>query len=155
MQIVAEPCCTSGTLTAVDLLPADLYDAVRRTFSSADVEYIARVLLPGELRVIDDLHDALIIAKIKCMPEAELRRFDNLVPLDNQQCRFYHDIQVKWLRVEAYLLGTVLGRSPRHDELFFDFMNNKNGQRFRAYFAIKYPERMRDKHAPLPTHATV
>ena len=143
MQSLAEPCCTNGTLSASDYLPPDLRIELRRHFSTPDLEYIARVLLPGEIRVINDLEDALIIAKIKCMSPAELKKYDDLIPLNTKELRFYQAIQAEWLCVETYLLGTVLGRSPRHDELFFDFMNHKNGQRFRAYFAMKYPDRMR------------
>jgi hypothetical protein len=42
---------------------------------------------------------------------------------------------------ETYLLG----RPPTHRELFDDFMNNHNGLRFRAYFALKRPGKMRAK----------
>ena len=53
--------------------------------------------------------------------------------------------QLRWLRDEEYLLGTRLGRRPTQRELFVDFMNHRNGRRFRAYFALKYPDRMKPK----------
>ena len=122
-----------------------LLGELRARFTPRQVNFIAAVLTPDELAVIGDLNDALIFARIKRMPDARLRRFDNLIPTDDAQVRFYQSLQLRWLRDEEYLLGTRLGRRPTQRELFADFLNNHNGQRFRAYFAMKYPERMKPK----------
>lgn len=147
MHIVAEPYCKRGSSTAEELLPAPALVELRAFFSPREVEYIAHVLTPGELRVVNDVRDALYIARIKRMPLHRLRRYDRLVPIDASE---YSDIQVEWLKKEAWLLGTRLGRSPTSQELFIDFMNNHNGQRFRAYFAMKYPDRMRETGTTAP-----
>ena len=143
-------CCHSGPpgLTARDLLPGPLYDELGRIFSPRRLEYIAHVLTPGEIRVIRDFRDAFIIARIKRMSHRRLERFDRFMPANREQQRFYTSLQARWLQDEQYLLGTRLGRSPTHQELFIDFMNNHNGLRFRAYFAMKYPERMRRRDDP-------
>ena len=136
-------------LTARDLLPASLCDELSQYFSRRQLEYIAHVLTPGEIRVICDLRDTLIIARIKRMSHRRLAKFDQLIPIDREQRRYYASLQARWLQDEQYLLGTRLGRSPTHQELFIDFMNNHNGLRFRAFFALKYPERMhRRDHLP-------
>jgi len=101
------------------------------------------VLSPGELGVVADPADYLIIARIKRMPDERLAKFDKLVPVDSIARKEYHQIQLQWLCTEEYLLGTRLGRKPTHNELFVDFMNNHNGMRFRAYYALKFPQKMK------------
>ncbi len=116
---------------------------LRRHFSGRDLRYITAVLTPDELGVIRDTSDALIIARIKRMPNRRLAKFDKLVPIDDAEMDDYFALQLQWLRDEEYLLGTRLGRSPTQKELFIDFMKNHNGLRFRAYFAMKFPGKMR------------
>jgi hypothetical protein len=134
--------CTGVVLLARDLLSPALLAGLTARFSAREVEYVARVLTPEELAVIGDLSDALIIARIKRMPERRLRQFDQLIPHDGDH-QLYRTLQMQWLRDEEYLLGTQLGRRPTHKELFLDFMNHHNGLRFRAYFSMKYPDRVR------------
>jgi hypothetical protein len=144
--------CTPGAqsrrgpgLSAHDLLPASLVHELSRHFIPSRVEYIAHVLSADELCVISDLSDALIVARIKRMSNQRLKHFDNLVPIDNRQQRHYQSLQLQWLRDEEYLLGTRLGRSPTQKELFIDFMKNHNGLRFRAFFTLKFPHKMKPK----------
>jgi hypothetical protein len=125
-------------------LPAHLRAALERRFSTWRVEYIARALSADELAVIANLDDALIIARIKRMKNPLLETYDEVVPLATE-CRLYQNLQLQWLRTEEYLVGTRLGRQPTHRELFIDFMRNHNGLRFRAYFALKYPNRVMDR----------
>ncbi len=75
----------------------------------------------------------------------ELKKFDQFVPNDDQQHKFYNTVQQEWITTGRIFLGTDLRRCPTQKELFSDFMNNHNGQRYRAYFTMKYPERMRSK----------
>lgn len=127
--------------------PADPFAAAARELCRwlppRRAAYAARVLTPGELAVIADPADALILARIKRMPDARLRRFDQLVPADREHHQLFRVLQMNWLRDEEYLLSTRLGRRPTPKELFIDFMSHRNGLRFRAYFAMKYPQRMR------------
>ena len=112
-------------------------------FSPRRAAYIARVLTAGELAVVADPADALIIARIKRMPGRRLARFERLEPATPADRRLCATLQQSWLRDEQYLLATRLGRPPTHREFFADFMRNHNGLRFRAYFALKYPRRVR------------
>jgi len=145
MGAVSERGSSTLKSTARELLPADLFFALQKLFTPRRLEYIAHVLTPGELRVLGSLYDAFIIARIKRMSDARLKKFDQLTPTDEQQQKFYVCVQAEWLKNEQYLLGTVLKRCPTQKELFLDFMNNHHGLRFRAYFAMKYPERMRKR----------
>ena len=70
-----------------------------------------------------------------------LEQFNRVLPLACER-QLYHDLQLHWLRTEEYLLGTRLGRKPTPREFFIDFMQNHNGLRFRAYFAMKFPEKV-------------
>ena len=123
------------------------YADLRTRFSARRAAYVLRVLTPEELSVISDLKDALIIARIKRMPLRRLQRFDALVPAAEVDERLYCTLQVNWLKDEEYLLGTRLGRRPTHRELYADFTANHQGLRFRAYFTMKHPRRMRRKAA--------
>ena len=138
---------------AHDPLPACLVGELRARFTVRQTAYVAAVLSADELAVISDLRDALIIARIKRMPCRRLRRFDDFVPAAEADVRLYQSLQLRWLRDQEYLLGTRLGRRPTPRELFIDFMNSHNGQRFRAYFSMKYPQRMKPKRAPTPPAA--
>jgi hypothetical protein len=123
-------------------VPRPILGELPASFTPREARYISQVLTPDELRVIADRHDALVIARIKRMPHRRLERYDGFIPRDAAEQRFYCAIQRQWLRDEEYLLGTRLGRSPTAKELFIDFMNNHNGLRFRAFFAMKYPSRV-------------
>ena len=138
---------------ATGSLPSCLIGELRVRFSPRRLDYVTATLTADELAVIPDLSDAVIFARIKRMPDRRLKRFDDLVPADERQHRFYQSLQLRWLRDEEYLLGTRLGRRPTQRELFADFMNNHNGQRFRAYFALKYPDRMRPKRQQICSDA--
>lgn len=143
MQTQSEA-CRSVDLTARDLLPPHLLAALQSRFSARRVEYIAHVLTTSELSIIADLSDALILARLKRMPDERLRRFDQLIPYEGDH-QLYRTLQMQWLRDEEYFLGTRLGRRPTARELFIDFMHNHHGLRFRAYFSLKYPNRVRHK----------
>jgi hypothetical protein len=128
-------------------VPSDTLASLAERFTDLRVAYILRTLTPGELTVLGDLADALIVARIKRMPDARLRRFDQLVPHDGDH-HLYRTLQMQWLRDEEYLLGTRLCRQPTPKELFVDFMSNDHGLRFRAYFSLKYPGRVRRARRP-------
>jgi hypothetical protein len=134
--------CRGADLTARDLLPSHLLAALQARFTSRRVEYIAHVLTVNELSIINDLGDALILARIKRMDDARLRKFDKLIPHAGDH-QLYRTLSMQWLRDEEYFLGTRLGRKPTHRELFIDFMHHHHGLRFRAYFSLKYPERVK------------
>jgi hypothetical protein len=123
-------------------LPGDLREGLLRHFSQRRMRYVARVLSTAELQVTD-LRDALTIARIKRMSPQRLKRFDEFVPVSAEQHRNYQLAQMEWIRGEHHLLSARLGRNPTHAELSADFSANRNGLRFRAFYVMKHPERMR------------
>lgn len=135
-------CCA-----ARDPLPQAMLLCLRERFTPRRATYIAKVLTSGELAVITDPADALIIARIKRMSDGQLDHYERLEPVTPEDRRLYASLQLRWLRDEEYLLSTRLGRTPTHGELFADFMRNHNGLRFRAYFSMKYPGRMKRTRA--------
>lgn len=139
MEVLDLPDACQGTAAR---WPKAVVAELSARFSRRRAAYIANVLTPAELAVIADPGDALIVARIKRMSDARLRRFDRLIPYDGDH-QLYRTLQMQWLRDEEYLLGTRLCRPPTPKELFVDFMNNHHGLRFRAYFSLKYPRRVR------------
>jgi hypothetical protein len=150
MKTAAEDSCIEGQQLAEAKspprppLPDDLLRELRRHFTTRRIRYISAVLSAAELRIIGDLRDAVIIAQIKRMSPLRLKRFDRFVPVNAAQQRAFQLEQVEWLKGEHYLLCTQLGRTPTHAELFADFNAHRNGQRFRAFYVMKYPQRMKD-----------
>lgn len=124
-------------------LPDRLLEQLGHRFRAKHVTYIARVLGAEELDVIRDLSDALIIARIKRMSSRRLRRYDRFVPVNRQEQEAFERAQLQWLEDEQYLLGRRLGHSPSHGELLADFVQHQNGLRFRAYYTMKHPHRMK------------
>jgi len=133
----AKPACTFD-----NQLPDDLWQGLLRHFSPRRSRYVARVLSTDELRVAN-LADALTIARIKRMSPQQLKRFDCYVPIDAAARHAYDAAQMEWIRGGHYLLSTRLGRSPTQAEVSADFNAHRNGQRFRAYYVMKYPQRMK------------
>lgn len=131
-----------GECTCGEQLPPDLRAELLRHFDHRRVRYVERVLSAGELRVTD-VRDAVTIARIKRMAPQRLVRYDRFVPVNNEHQRNFHTLQMEWIRGEHYLLSRRLGRCPTQAELSADFNANRNGQRFRAYYVMKYPERMK------------
>lgn len=147
MAVVLEERAETGTIFCNRGAAMETHDplvhTLRHWFPPLRAHYVCRVMTRGELAVIADLGDALILARIKRMSDARLRRFDRLIPADPEHHQLFRILQMNWLRDEEYLLGCRLGRRPTQKELMIDFMAHKNGIRFRAYFALKYPRRMR------------
>jgi hypothetical protein len=121
----------------------ELVRRVHSCFKPFRARYILLVLTDDELRIIPNPHDALIIARIKRMSAQRLRSFDAYIPINAIEQRNYYRAQTEWIAHEQYLLTRRLGRTPTHAELSADFIHAQNGQRFRAYYVLKYPERMK------------
>lgn len=64
---------------------------------------------------------------------------------DNYQCvdlSHYLRVQTGWLKEEMYLIGTRIGHEPTQNELMDDIEIYNNSCRFRAYYTMRYPEKM-------------
>lgn len=56
--------------------------------------------------------------------------------------KHYLSIQLKWLEEEKYLLGTKIHKSPNDIELISDWNKHHNSERYRAYYVLRYPEKV-------------
>jgi hypothetical protein len=126
-------------------LPPDMAAALRKLFSPARAGYIASVLSADQIRVIQDLDlgDALILARIEAMKPGRLGRFDHFVPKNSAEQRRFNEAQKIWMDKELRLLTDRLGHQPSLPEWQDDFKKHRNGPRFRAYYVLKYPDRMK------------
>jgi hypothetical protein len=128
---------------ATKVPPPHLVERLQHHFGPRRARYIAHTLSVEELDIVEDFKDAYILARIKRMDDRRLQFFDRFVPVDAVQQRAFATAQMEWIRREQYLLSCRLGRSPNHSELSADFNLNRNGQRFRAYYVMKFKERMK------------
>ncbi len=128
---------------AEELLPFALLVILQQYFSCRELNYISKVLSVDELRVIGDLHDSLIVARIKRMLPSQIAHYDHFLPKNEEEQKRYNIEQLEGLEDEEWLLGTRCLHRPNSHEFVEDFLKCKNGIRFRAYYCLKYPERMR------------
>ena len=83
-----------------------------------------------------------ILERIKGMNSQELKSFDSYHPID---LTHYNKIQLEWVASEKYLIAHRPGHTGEVTplELIQDMQINKNGERFRAFYVIKYPDRVK------------
>lgn len=81
-----------------------------------------------------------IIDKIDSLSIEELSQYNNFYP---QDLRHYINVQKKWLEDGIYYLGTRIGRRPTQDEIIKDMEQTKNAIRFRAFYCLSFPEKVK------------
>ena len=91
-----------------------------------------------EASFITDDGDKILLEIIKGMSLEELRSFDVYVP---KYMQHYTDIQCTWLCTEKHLLQNRDGccREVSEAELIEDIDKCHNGERFRVFYVLKYP----------------
>ncbi|MDP1695814.1 MAG: hypothetical protein Q8L29_02805 [archaeon] len=84
--------------------------------------------------------DEVILAVIERMmkfDKCRFDKFDSFIPQREYRGN-YIDIQRQWLIVEYHILG-----DPQDEDLLLsDSQKNHNPERYRAFYVIKYPERV-------------
>ncbi len=98
--------------------------------------------LSREERAILDSESETLLEIIKGMGIEELTSFDHFEALDR---RHYDAKQIEWLRKERYLVGAREHHEPSEMELIDDVMRHHNGERFRAYYVMRFPNKVRHK----------
>ncbi len=96
-------------------------------------------LEPNEYSLIPNAGDRVLLEVIKGMSVDELRAFDVYRPI---YFRHYADIQCGWLEAERHLIGNRPDRcccDVSEEELIEDINLCNNGERFRAFYVLKYP----------------
>lgn len=132
--------------TIDDLLPPSQSEMLRNHgYTLREQYYIAKVLSPPEIAIVNDPENLIYLARVKRLSEPELERYDRFIWKSPAIRKKYMREQKEWLNQERYFLGQKLGHFPGDDELAADFLQKNLGQYFRAYYTIKYPERMRKR----------
>ena len=107
------------------------------------------ILTPGELALIRDESDIPILAQIKRVSSDGLNYFDRFLPKP-EFVRDYINVQIGWVRTDFWFLGIKLGRCPTEAELSGDYKAHNNSLRFRAFYALKFPDRIME-YPPVET----
>ena len=84
-----------------------------------------------------DIGDHILLEIIKGMSLEEMKSFD---VYKARYMKHYIDIQKEWLGTEKHVLQTRNGRDISEDELIEDLSKCHNGERFRVFYVLKYPE---------------
>lgn len=86
--------------------------------------------------------DSEIINKVDSMNNTTLNYYsEHFVVID---LKHYMKLQIKWMEEERYFLGTRVHHNPTDEELIEDWILHKNPQRFRAFYVLKYPEKVEE-----------
>ena len=103
-------------------------------------------LTPEERAILDNPDaDAPIIEIINGLTYEELKEFDMYSPRD-----FKHYMGVQrslWFEKEKYLISHRPGHSleVKEEELLEDMKIHQNGERYRAWYVLKFPDKVRRK----------
>lgn len=104
------------------------------------------ILTHEELELIKDESDIPILAYVKTLSPEGLEHFDRKYRPKPEWCGDYILFQKHWLEVDNWLLGNKLGRSPTESEMGRTYKEEHlNHLRFRAFFVLKYPDRVEER----------
>ena len=81
-----------------------------------------------------------IIDEIDAMTSDQLEKFSDYIPTD---LRDYVTMQSKWIQDSIYFLGIDCGHVPTAVEISDKLLNTDHSMRYRAYYALKYPDKVR------------
>ena len=85
--------------------------------------------------------DIIILEWMKGMTYEEMKMFNNYFPLDEKD---YRDLQRDWINEEKHLIKNRPGHCEEVSslELCEDIKKYNNGLRFRAFYCLKFPEKV-------------
>jgi len=103
---------------------------------------IPQKLTPEELSFVTDKTDVIYLEIIKGMSLDELNSFNIYTPKD---LLHYGKIQISWLQTEKHLIKNREGHDGEvsEEELISDMLHYHNGERFRVFYVLKYPNMVR------------
>jgi len=105
-------------------------------------------LTAEELAILGDSSDILYLEMIKGMSLDEMKEYDQYVPRDMGH---FTQMQNEWLGTEMHLIvhRPNSGPSLTQDELRLllvdDFNACHNGERFKVFYCLKFPNRVKRK----------
>ena len=81
-----------------------------------------------------------ILEEVNALTPEQLQMFSHYMPIDLQD---YVSKQTKWIQDSIYYLGIDSGHVPTAAEISDKLLNTDHSLRYRAYYALKYPDRVR------------
>lgn len=85
--------------------------------------------------------DEEIILQIDSLSLEELKYYSDHYIVNN--LNHYMKLQIEWLEKEKYYLGIKLRHNPNNEELINFWVKHHNSERFRAFYVLKYPDKVR------------
>lgn len=83
------------------------------------------------------LDDKDILAYLDSLQD--LNAFNGVIVLE---LRHYNMTQIAWIRDAQYFTGVHLGHQPTELEVCEELMRNRTPQRFKAFYSLKYPDKV-------------
>lgn len=91
--------------------------------------------------MITSKEDYELIKLIDSLSDGELNYYSKVyVALD---LRHYITLQLTWMEEEKYFLGMELHHDPSEEEMITAWIKHHNSERFRAFYVLKYPEKVK------------
>jgi hypothetical protein len=83
--------------------------------------------------------DMTVIQRVDSLSPEDLLAFKQVCPTD---LKHYMGIQKSWIEEDIYYLGCELCHKPTRDQVAERILTGKQSRRFRAYYALRYPEKV-------------
>ena len=100
-------------------------------------------LKPEHEHMIKSEGDVHLLEIVYGMTEEILESIDNTYAPKN--IREYNALQSEWIEEEKWLVGAKTGHEPSADEQIKDMECEKLARRFRVYFVLSRPKRVKRK----------
>ncbi len=128
--------CPRPFASLLDHFPPIHRDFVSRSYSPRQQSYIASILSDQDLAAVHNPEEYLVLALVNRMPPARWKKYEREYAILD----FSHFMiqQIPWIRDEQWYLGIFLNHTPSTEELDADFNFRMLGNKFRAYYVLKY-----------------
>ena len=83
--------------------------------------------------------DKELLKKVESLSAEQLLAFKQVCPTD---LKHYMGIQRAWIEEDIYYLGCELRHKPTPSQIAERILTGKQSRRFRAYYAMCYPEKV-------------
>jgi len=83
--------------------------------------------------------DIELLKKVDKMSPDDLLSFKQVCPTD---LKHYMNVQKAWIEDDIYYLGCELSSKPTADQIAERILTGRQSRRFRAYYALCYPDKV-------------
>ena len=130
-------------------LPEERVSRLRAHFPETIVRYIASLLGEEHLQAIDNTRglrelDYLLIAETEEIMQdpRQVKKFQDYRKLDEYH---YTTTEQPWVEHEENALAVTLHRRPTGHEMLEDFEAHHNGERYRIWYGLRFPDKIERK----------